>query len=119
MIIEITETTALRDLKETAYFIATLQDTGCMFALDDFGSGYTSFRQIRALSFDFIKIDGSLISDIATNEHNRLLVKSLLEYMKGLKVKTVAEFVETGETAKILMDYGIDYMQGNYFGKAA
>jgi len=118
MVIEITETTALRDLKETAYFIATLQDAGCMFALDDFGSGYTSFRQIRALSFDYIKIDGSLISDIATNQHNRLLVKSLLEYMHGMGIKTVAEFVENGETAKILMEYGIGYMQGNYFGKA-
>ncbi len=118
MIIEITETSALRDLKETAYFIATLQDTGCMFALDDFGSGYTSFRQIRALSFDYVKIDGSLISDIATNQHNRLLVKSLLEYMQGLNIKAVAEFVENGEIAKILMDFGIDYMQGNYFGRA-
>lgn len=116
MVIEITETTALRDLRETAYFIATLQDAGCMFALDDFGSGYTSFRQIRALSFDYIKIDGSLISDIATNQHNRLLVKSLLEYMRGMGTKTVAEFVENGEIAKILMEFGIDYMQGNYFG---
>ena len=119
MIIEITETSILRDLKETAYFIATLQDAGCMFALDDFGSGYTSFRQIRSLSFDYIKIDGSLVSDIAINPHNRLLVKSLLEYMKGLNIKTVAEFVENGEIAKILMEFGIDYMQGNYFGKAA
>lgn len=119
MIIEVTETAALKDIRETAYFIATLQDAGCMFALDDFGSGYTSFRQVRALSFDYIKIDGSLISDIATNPHNRLLVKALLEYMRGLNIKTVAEFVENGEVAKILMDFGIDYMQGNYFGAAA
>lgn len=119
LIIEMTETTAFKDLRETAYFVATLQDTGCMFALDDFGSGYTSFRQIRALSFDYIKIDGSLISDIASNPHNRKLVKSLLEYMSGLKIKTIAEFVENGEVAKILMDFGIDYMQGNYFGEAA
>jgi EAL domain-containing protein (putative c-di-GMP-specific phosphodiesterase class I) len=119
MVIEITETSAARDIRETAYFIATLQDTGCMFALDDFGSGYTSFRQIKALSFDYIKIDGSLVHDIAYNQHNKVLVKSLMEYLKTMNVKTVAEFVENGETAKILMEFGVDYLQGNYFGAAS
>ena len=117
--VEITETAAMLDLRNTAYFMASLQETGVQVALDDFGSGYTSFRQIRSLSLDYVKIDGSLIKDITTNHHNQLLVKSLLEFLKGLKLKTVAEFVDGGDTAKFLIDAGIDYMQGNYFGAAA
>ncbi len=116
--LEITETAAMLDLRGTAYFIATIQASGCMVALDDFGSGYTSFQQIRNLSLDYVKLDGSLIRDISHNHHNQLLVKSLLEFLKGLKLKTIAEFVDGGDTAKFLIDCGVDYMQGNYFGEA-
>jgi len=116
--VEITETAAMLDLASTAYFIAKLQETGAQVALDDFGSGYTSFRQIRSLSLDYVKIDGSLIKDITTNHHNQLLVKSLLEFLQGLKLKTVAEFVDSADTAKFLINCGVDYMQGNYFGEA-
>lgn len=87
-------------------------------ALDDFGSGYTSFRQIRALSLDYVKIDGSLIHDLANNTHNSLLVESLMKFLKGLGLLTIAEHVDGGDTAKLLIKYGIDYMQGNYFGAA-
>ena len=115
LIVEITESSATKDMAETAYFIAMLQNVGCRVALDDFGSGYTSFRQIKALSLDMVKIDGSLIHDMSNNHHNELLVRSLLEFFKGLKIKTIAEHVDSGETTKLLLKYGIDYMQGNYF----
>lgn len=117
--IEITETAAMIDLRSTAYFIAKIQGAGSSVALDDFGSGYTSFRQIRGLSLDYVKIDGSLINDIVNNHHNQLLVKSLIEFLKGLGLKTIAEFVDGGDTAKFLINCGIDYMQGNYFGAAS
>lgn len=117
MIVEITETATQRDLRRVAYFVAALQSMGCQVALDDFGSGYTSFRQLKALSIDYVKIDGIFIRDIATNADSRFFVKTMLDFIHGFGLKSVAEFVENGETAKILMDMGVDYLQGYYLGK--
>lgn len=118
LIVEITETAANHNLADTAYFVATLQEAGCQVALDDFGSGHTSYRQVRALSVDMVKIDGSLILDIETNTHNQILVEALVKYFKEYGLKTVAEFVDSGSCSKFLTSYGIDYLQGNYFGAA-
>ncbi len=117
MIVEITETAAHRDLRRVGYFVATLQSLGCHVSLDDFGSGYTSFRQLKALSVDSVKIDGVFIKDIADNADNRFFVKTLLDFSRGFGLETVAEFVENGEIAKILMDMGVDYLQGYYLGR--
>lgn len=117
LIVEITETAMHRDLRRTAFFVATLQSLGCLVALDDFGSGYTSFRQLKALSVDMVKIDGVFVKDIAQNADNQFFVKTLLDFARGFGLHTVAEFVENGEIAKILMDMGVDSMQGYYFGK--
>lgn len=119
LVVEITETAAQRDLRRVAYFVASLQSMGCSVALDDFGSGYTSFRQLKALSVDYVKIDGVFIRDIATNADSRFFVKTMLDFIKGFGLKSVAEFVENGEVAKILMDLGVDYLQGYYLGKPA
>ena len=115
--VEITETAALRDLRRTAYFVASIQSMGCQVALDDFGSGYTSFRQLKALSVDMVKIDGVFIKDLAQSADNQFFVKTLLDFAQGFGLQTVAEFVENGEITKILMEMGVDYMQGYYFGK--
>ena len=115
--VEITETAAQRDLRRTAYFVAMIQDLGCQVALDDFGSGYTSFRQLKTLSVDSVKIDGEFIRDLAENPDNRFFVKTLLEFTELFGLKSVAEFVENGEIAKHLMELGVDYMQGYYLGK--
>jgi len=117
LIVEITETAAHRDLRRTALFVASLQSMGCQVALDDFGSGYTSFRQLKALSVDMVKIDGVFIKDLAQNADNRFFVKILLDFAQGFGLQTVAEFVETGDVAKTLMEMGVDCMQGYYFGK--
>ncbi len=119
LIVEITETAAHHDLNRTAFFVASLQSLGCEVALDDFGSGYTSFRQLKALSVDMVKIDGSFIKDLAQNDDNRFFVKTLLDFTQGFGLETVAECVENGEVAKILMELGVDSMQGYYFGKPA
>lgn len=119
LVIEITETAAQRDLRRVAYFVACLQSMGCQVALDDFGSGYTSFRQLKALSVDYVKIDGVFIRDIAHNADSRFFVKTMLDFIKGFGLKSVAEFVENGEVVKILMDLGVDYLQGYYLGKPA
>ncbi len=117
IIVEITETAAQQDLRSTAYFVACLQEMGCQVALDDFGSGYTSFRQLKALSVDMVKIDGAFIRDLADNSDNRFFVKTLLDFTNGFGLKAVAEYVENGETAKMLMQLGVQYMQGYYFAK--
>jgi len=111
LIIEITETVAMDDLAEAQRFIQAMRDLGCRVALDDFGAGYTSFGQLRALSIDLLKIDGSFISGIADNHDSRLFVKTLLQLAKGLGVPTVAEFIETDRERDILIEAGVDYLQ--------
>lgn len=117
MICEITETAAHRDIAQVAHFCSVVQGHGAWVALDDFGSGYTSFRQLKELSVDIVKIDGSFIKDLTDNADNRFFVKTLLDFTQGFGLKSVAEFVENGETAKMLMELGVDYLQGYYFGK--
>jgi diguanylate cyclase (GGDEF)-like protein len=116
-IVEITETAAQGDLRQTAYFVAALQATGAQVALDDFGAGYTSFRQLKSLSVDKVKIDGSYIMGLEENSENLLFIKTLLDFNQSYGLETVAECVEDGGVAKILMSLGVDYMQGYYFGK--
>ncbi len=115
--VEITETAVHRDLRRAAYFVASLQSMGCLVALDDFGSGYTSFRQLKALSVDLVKIDGAFVKDIAQSADNQFFVRTLMNFARGFGLQTVAEFVENGEIAKILMEMGVDYLQGYYLGK--
>ncbi len=116
MMVEITETAVHLDLRRTAYFVAAVQAEGASVALDDFGSGYTSFRQLKSLSVDIIKIDGVFVKDLTENHDNLLFIKTMLDFTNGFGLETVAEFVENGETAKLLMDLGVHYMQGYYFG---
>jgi len=116
-IVEITETAAQLDLRRTAYFVAQIQAQGCQVALDDFGSGYTSFRQLKTLSVDIVKIDGAFIKDLVDNADNRFFVKTLLDFTQGFGLQSVAEYVENGEIAKMLIDLGIDYLQGYYLGR--
>lgn len=113
---EITETAANKDLRKTAYFTATMQNLGCTVALDDFGVGYTSFRQLRSLSVDTVKIDGSYILGLEENKENLIFIRSLVDFNKSYGLKTVAECVETGEVAKKLIELGVDLLQGYYFG---
>lgn len=116
LMIEITETAAQRDLGRTAYFVAQLQDMGCRVALDDFGAGNTSIRQLKSLSIDVVKIDGSLIRNIVTNKDNQIFVEMLVDMSRKFGMETIAECIENGETARYLMDMGVDKFQGNYFG---
>lgn len=115
LIIEITETSLNQDFTTTKKFINTLRTYGCRFALDDFGSGFTSFKQILNLPIDIIKIDGSYIRDILINNHSRSFVEALIKLASDLGIKTVAEYVENGEIAKFLVDIKIGGMQGNFF----
>ncbi|MEO0392599.1 MAG: EAL domain-containing protein [Pseudomonadota bacterium] len=117
LIVEITETVAMEDLAEAQRFIGSMRDLGCRVALDDFGAGYTSFGQLRALTIDLLKIDGSFISGIAENQDSRLFVQTLLHLANGLGVPTVAEFIETDQERDILVEAGVDFLQGYGIGQ--
>ncbi len=117
IIVEITETSAHKDMRQTAYFVAALQGLGCKVALDDFGAGYTSFRQLKNLSVDIVKIDGSYVRGLEENTENKIFIRTLMDFTHSYGLETIAECIENGEVAKMVMDLGVDYMQGYYFGK--
>nr|WP_276570094.1 GGDEF domain-containing phosphodiesterase [Rhodovibrio salinarum] len=117
LIIEITETAALKDIEETAHFITAAQDLGCRVALDDFGSGYTTFHHLKSLTVDIVKIDGSFVRNLAEDPHNRLFVRNLIALAHSLNLTTVAECVETEVECQILADEGAELLQGYHFGK--
>src|SRR5205085_11577340 len=117
--VEITETVVLADLEETGRFTKTLRDLGCAVAIDDFGSGYSSFRNLRALSVDLLKLDGSFCDGISGNRDNQYFVASFVDLARKFGIKTVAEWVQCEEDAGFLRLAGVDYLQGNFFGAAS
>ena len=116
--VEITETIALADLKETYSFVESLRNIGCGVAIDDFGVGFTSFRNLRDLPVNLVKLDGSFCRDLKNNSANEYLVRTLVDLTHKFNLKTVAEWVEAPEDAEILEECQVDMMQGNLFGKA-
>ncbi len=116
LIIEVTETAAMLEPARTLEFMDRLRRQGCAFALDDFGMGHTSFGSLRDFRFDIIKIDGSFITDVTTNQDSRIFVSKLVEIGAHFDMMTVAEFVQGPAEARILRDLGVEYFQGFYFG---
>ncbi len=117
LIVEITETMAIADLDETAAFVDMLKEIGCMVALDDFGAGFTSFRNLKSLAVDIVKLDGSFIKNLKQDRANRIFVQSMVDLAKNFGMETVAEMVGDEETAAMLKDAGVDYLQGYLFGQ--
>ncbi|MBL8665411.1 MAG: EAL domain-containing protein, partial [Candidatus Odyssella sp.] len=115
--VEITETVALKDLEHSAAFCHEIKSLGCSVSLDDFGAGYTSFKSLRLLGVEEVKIDGSYVKNLIDNPDNQVFVRALLGLAQGLEMRTVAECVETEAEAKWLLEQGVDYFQGYYFGK--
>jgi len=117
LVVEITETAGLEDIEESARFVSTLHDLGCRVALDDFGAGYTSFRQLKILSVDMVKIDGSFVRELKKNPNNMIFIRSLIDLARNFDLLTVAECVETMEEAELLAQEGIALLQGYAFGR--
>ena len=117
LMVELTETSALHAFEENAQFLTRLRELGCSVAIDDFGVGYTSFRNLQALKFDMVKIDGSYIKDLAQSPDNQVFVRTLVGLAKNFGLKTVAEWADSEEDAKLLSEYGVDYFQGFHFGR--
>ncbi|PWB94006.1 putative bifunctional diguanylate cyclase/phosphodiesterase [Methylosinus sporium] len=116
--IEITETTLIDDFDKTRQLICDCKRLGIKFAMDDFGAGHTSFRNLRLLDFDFVKIDGVFIQNIIKSEDDRFFVRTLTDLAKHLGLKIVAEWVEDEATARLLRGWGVDFFQGSLFGSA-
>ena len=117
LIVEITETVAMADVAESGRFVRSLRELGCRIAIDDFGAGYTSFRHLKDLNVDIVKIDGSFVQNLSNNRDNQLFVRTLNDLAAGFGLKTVAEFVETAEEAVLLGEIGIGFQQGYYYGR--
>lgn len=116
LILEITESSAMLVPEIVVGFMNDLQRQGISFALDDFGSGYTSFRFLKDFYFDILKIDGQFIRGVATDADNQVLTAALISIGRQFDMITVAESVEKPEDAAYLAALGIDCLQGYYFG---
>ena len=117
--VEITETIALGDIKETFGFVENLRNLGCSVAIDDFGAGFTSFRNLRDLPINIIKLDGSFCENLYLNSANQYLVRTLVDLSHKFDLKVIAEWVQTPEDLEILKDCQVDLMQGHLFGEAS
>ncbi len=117
LVFEITETAAIGDLDKATKFVKALKELGCHFSLDDFGVGFTSFTYLKELQVDLIKIDGSFIRKLHESGNDQVFVKAITDLAKGLKIKSVAEFVENEESLKLLKSFGVDFAQGYLIGK--
>ena len=109
---EVTETAAIANFKEAQSFITVMKGLGCSFSLDDFGSGLSSFNYLKNLDVDYLKIDGSFVKDMLVDSKDKLIVESIHSVGNGLKMKTIAEFVENKEILDKLKEIGVDYAQG-------
>ena len=118
LIIEITETVAIQDLDDACGFVTRIKDLGCRIAIDDFGAGHTSFRNLRKLGVDIVKIDGAFVQNIMKSSDDRAFAHTLINLSHRLGLKTVAEWVRDEEAALLLSGWGCDFLQGALIGLA-
>ena len=119
LIVEVTETGLIENVEAMRAAIGACKRLGVRVAMDDFGAGHTSFRDLRALGFDLVKIDGDFIRNIAHSADDRFFVKTLVDLARRLGLEIVAEWVGDAATAQILREMGVDYFQGDYYGRGA
>ncbi|MEH2473873.1 diguanylate cyclase (GGDEF)-like protein [Nitrobacteraceae bacterium AZCC 2299] len=119
LIVEITETVAIQDIDDVRGFVTRVKNFGSRIAIDDFGAGYTSFRNLRKLGVDIVKIDGAFVQNIARSADDRAFVQTLIDLSRRLGIKTVAEWVQDDGSAAMLRDWGCDYIQGRLIGLAS
>jgi diguanylate cyclase (GGDEF)-like protein len=117
LVVELTETAALHHFEENARFVSRLREMGCRVAIDDFGAGYTSFRNLQMLCVDKVKIDGSYVAALMTSPENQVFVRTLVDLAKNFNLKITAEWVGSEEEANLLQGFGVDTFQGFYFGE--
>jgi diguanylate cyclase (GGDEF)-like protein/PAS domain S-box-containing protein len=109
---EITETAAISNLPNVVHFMQELRSRGCLFSLDDFGSGLSSFMYLKNLPVDHLKIDGQFVQNITTDHVDRSMVEAITQIGRAMNIKTIAERVESQEVLCCLADIGVEYAQG-------
>ncbi len=114
---EVTESSMVRPSTSLGHFIQDARHMGCRFALDDFGSGFASYGQLKKLPVQMLKVDGQLVVGIGTDRVDRAMVKSIGEIGSAMNMLTVGEFVEDSLTLETLREIGIDYAQGYHLGR--
>ncbi len=119
VVLEVTEREALPDINNVRHVIEYLRECGIQFALDDFGSGFSSFLYLKYLPVDFIKIEGSFVQHMVVDERDRIMVRHIHQVAQEFGMKSIAEFVEDEATARMLAEIGVCCAQGYYYGKAA
>ncbi|MFZ2108845.1 MAG: GGDEF and EAL domain-containing protein [Roseiarcus sp.] len=118
LIVEIVETQAIDDIPETIRVLRAMKALGVRIAMDDFGSRHTSFRDLRSLGVDMVKIDGAFIQNLAGSLNDRFFVRTLASLARHIEFETVAKWVEDMEAARLLTEWGVDYLQGDVIGRA-
>lgn len=119
LVVEVTETAAIVNIERARELSRQLRRMGCLFALDDFGSGFSSFYYLKHLEFDYLKIDGEFIVNLVGTATDQLLVQAVVDIARGLGTQTVAEFVGDDATVQLLRKLGVDYGQGYHLGRPA
>ncbi|MBU1211660.1 MAG: EAL domain-containing protein [Alphaproteobacteria bacterium] len=117
LVLEITETKVIDDIDQAIAFVDTLREMGCRVAIDDFGAGYTSFKNLKHLPVDLVKIDGAFVKNLSVDSSDKIFIKTMVELAETFGMETVAEWVGDEETADILTKAGITYLQGFHFGQ--
>lgn len=116
LIVEITETSVIIDMDLMKSFVDTLREMGCRIAIDDFGAGYTSFKNLKALKVDIVKIDGAFVKDLMADKADQAFIHTMVDLARSFELETVAEWVGDEASAQFLANAGIDYLQGFHFG---
>jgi EAL domain-containing protein (putative c-di-GMP-specific phosphodiesterase class I) len=117
LVVEVTETAAISDMRAAKAFCAGVLALGCEVALDDFGAGFGSFQYLKQLPFTYLKIDGDFIRLLPISRTDQLLVRAIAGVVRGMGRETIAEFVGDQTTMSMLHSYGVDYAQGYEVGR--
>ncbi|XZG70193.1 EAL domain-containing protein [Chitinibacteraceae bacterium HSL-7] len=117
LLVELTETAAVSDIGDAQRFIDALHETGCPVCLDDFGNGFASFAYLKQLKADVLKIDGLFIRDLPNDSDSQIFVRGMVEMARAMGKTTIAEFVETEAIYRMLVEFGVDQVQGYYLDK--
>ncbi len=117
LVIELTETASICDMRQAKAFCAGVQALGCAVALDDFGAGFGALHYLKHLPFSYLKIDGDFITGLPRSAHDQLVVRALVGLARGMGFSTIAEFVRDRPTMRMLRELGVDYAQGFHVGR--
>lgn len=117
LVFEVTETSEIDSLHSARRFVQSLRKRGVRFALDDFGTGFSSISHLKHLPVDFVKIEGSLVSDLGESSRDRTMVSSMVSLAHALELKVIAEHVDGAHTLRMVGECGADYAQGHLLGE--